>query len=380
MSLNKFFSALLLATPLALFAGHPPSVDHSKADADGPHVYYIGAKIVVKTLERRDTSLFLKTRTYQRKGDILLTCKLPETGDNFSFPLHRDLKVPAFEYDMPARMLVLSDIEGNFKGFKMMLQGAKVVDDKFNWIYGKGHLVLLGDYFDRGLNVTECLWLAYKLEAEAEAAGGKVHFIMGNHEVLNLSGVTQYVRNKYMENAKLYGDEYPSWFSDDTELGRWLRSKNAVEKIGDYVFCHGGISPEMASSGISLKEINRIGRKFYGMPYELIEEPSALTVFDGQTGIYWYRGAARNKLSDREVDLILRYAGAKHMVVAHTLVPEVSALYDGRVICVDLYHDENVRRGFMKTLFMEDGITYSLDHKGEKTTVFSVAATKSSSD
>jgi hypothetical protein len=66
-----------------------------------------------------------------------------------------------------------------------------------------GSLILTGDFFDRGLRVTECLWLMYKLEGEALAAGGRVHFLLGNHEVMNLSGDHTYVRSKYVEGARL---------------------------------------------------------------------------------------------------------------------------------------------------------------------------------
>ncbi len=45
-----------------------------------------------------------------------------------------------------------------------------------------------GDMFDRGDQVTECLWLVYALEETAKAAGGYVHFILGNHELMNLQG------------------------------------------------------------------------------------------------------------------------------------------------------------------------------------------------
>ena len=254
-----------------------------------------------------------------------------------------------------------------------MLVGAKVMNAKFEWTFGKGHLVLVGDFFDRGLYVTECLWLLYKLEAEAEAEGGKVHFILGNHEILNLQGNSTYVRRKYLENAELIGEEYKRWYDQSSELGRWLRSKNAVEKIGDYVFCHGGISPELARTQLGLAEINRISRLNLGKPNDAMIGEDAKSIFDIKTGIFWYRGAAKNLLSKQEITTILQFAGAKRMVIGHTLQPDLTALYGGRVICIDLYHEENMRMGFVKTLWLEEGYCYSLNSKGEKSSVFSIA-------
>ena len=36
------------------------------------------------------------------------------------------------------------------------------MDEKYQWIFGKGHLVICGDLFDRGNDVAAELWLIYK--------------------------------------------------------------------------------------------------------------------------------------------------------------------------------------------------------------------------
>jgi hypothetical protein len=374
MLLKHLLAFAPLALSLSLFAANDPEpTDDSRAGIDGPHVFYRGTKIVVKSVEKRDTGMAAATQVFENKTAVTLTCNVPETGDRFSFPLHNIAPEQPSTYHAASRLLALSDIEGNFKGLKMMLQGAAIVDENLNWTFGDGHLVLLGDYFDRGLNVTECLWLLYKLEAEAEAVGGKVHFIIGNHEVLNLQGNTLYVRKKYLENARLIGEEYRRWYDANSELGRWLRSKNAVERIGDYVFCHGGISPALVRTGMSLDEINRVSRQNLGKLPDTSGQSHVRAVFDMKTGIFWYRDAAKNMLSIDEVKDILAFAGAKRMVVGHTLQPDLVALYGGRVLCIDLYHEENIRQGFMKTLWMEDGYCYALDSRGGKSSVFSIA-------
>jgi hypothetical protein len=356
--------------PAALRASDP--VDPLKAGTDGPHVFYRNGQIIVKSIERRDTGMYARTVTYTDPSLVLLTCNIPEKDDQFSFLLQDSLKVQPDDYQMPEKMIVLSDIEGDFQAFKTMLMGAKVINRDFNWAFGKGHLVLVGDYFDRGMNVTECLWLVYKLETEAAKAGGKVHFILGNHEILNLQGNMEYVRNKYMANATLMGEAYPLWFDQNSELGRWLRTKNAVERIGDYVFCHGGISPQLARTNMTLHDINRIARQYIGRPQESIPAGNPRAIYDVQTGIFWCRTVAKNQLTMAEIDDILRFAGAKRMVIGHTLVPDLTAQYGGRVICIDLYHEENLRRGFMKTLLIEDGFCYGINSRGDKTSVFTV--------
>lgn len=349
-----------------------PTADPSVAGSDGPHIFYQGNKILMKSVVMADSVATLHKQVARFKWELHPTCIVAETRDTFSFKLHDSLETPPSVYPLPERMLVLSDIEGDFKALKMMLLGAGVMDRNFNWTFGQGHLVLLGDYFDRGLSVTECLWLCYKLEGEAAAAGGRVHFILGNHEVMNLSGDQRYVRNKYFENADLIGEPYNTWYSADTELGRWLRSKNAIEQIGDYGFCHAGLSSNLASTRMNLSDINRIARRYYGVPEPKISNPDAAAIFSSLTGVFWYREMAKNKLSTSEVNDILNRYGLKRLVVGHTLQSDVNTLYHGKLICVDLYHEENVREGFVKTLLVENGIPYSLDSRGEQMSVIVV--------
>jgi hypothetical protein len=371
--LLRLLPFLFLGIPLTLLASNGEPYDASRADTDGPHVFYRGDKILVKYVLRRDTTVLSKTLEFTDKKAISLTCQIPKLSNSFSFILKDELQTEACYYPAAERMMVLSDIEGDFKAFKTILQGGGVIDESFNWNFGNGHLVLLGDFFDRGLQVTECLWLIYKLETEAEAAGGKVHFILGNHEIMNLQGNSTYVRRKYLENALLMGDDYKTFYDRNSELGRWLRTKNAVEKIGDYVFCHGGISPELAQTQLSLTEINKIARQHLGKPQDEILSESAKSIFDLQTGIFWYRAAAKNLISEAEITYVLKYADARRMVIGHTLQPDLTALYNGRVICIDLYHEENLREGFMKTLWIEDGFCYVINHLGEKSSLFSIS-------
>ncbi len=361
----------LLALPFALgaVAETVDLLDTSRAGTDGPHVFYRGDKVVVKYVVMRDTGAKAITQIFPKKETVGLTCMVPETKDKFSFSIRDSLPTSPAVYPASKRLLALSDIEGNFEAMKLMLQSAGVMDTEFNWSFGDGDLVLVGDFFDRGLNVTECLWLLYKLDGEAERAGGKLHFILGNHEIMNLQGNTKYMRNKYAENAKLMQMDYKYWYDHNSELGRWLRSKNAIERIGDYVFCHGGISLDMARMGLSFEEINRHVRENIGLSEPEISNPEAKLIFDTKVGVFWYRGLAKSMMSAAEVDTIMQYLGAQKIVLGHTLQQDIVAYYDGRVICIDLYHEETLRQGFVKALWVENGKGYGLSSKGEKSSI-----------
>ena len=138
-------------------------------------------------------------------------------------------------------VLVSSDIEGNYEAFVSLLQGNGVIDSDKNWMYNDNHLVLIGDMLDRGDEVLQVLWLIYKLEAEAENHGGGVHYLLGNHEQMNLRSKhavqnTSYVHPDYMRYASALGIPYQDWFSSNAELGRWLRSKNTILAIDRILF------------------------------------------------------------------------------------------------------------------------------------------------
>jgi hypothetical protein len=330
--------------------------------SDGPIVIYENGKIISYGIvpDRNSFKCYKQQITAKDK----LHCYVDETKQKFSFNLKDTIKTEKSSYDLPEKMFMASDIEGNFKGFQMILIGAGVINSDLNWTFGKGHFVFVGDLFDRSLNPTECLWFVYKLEDEAEKQGGKVHFILGNHEVMNLRNDYRYVRQKSLINADSLKLEYSKWYTLNTELGRWIRSKNCIEKIGDIIFVHGGISKDFPSKEFSLDEINSNFRK--SLDADLTKEEARNDVYIGKNSPIWYRGIAEGKAEQSDVDYVLDAFGAKKMVIGHTIFDSITYLYDKKVIAIDLEHKINTDNGFMKTLLFENNEFYVIDDKGIK--------------
>ena len=320
-------------------------------ETDGPYVFYRNDEIIVKTIEEDGP----QTYTYDDSDSVELICRFPNYADSFYVELQPELLVEESEYPLPEKFLAVSDIEGNLEAFVMLLQDTDVIDEEYNWIFGDGHLIFNGDMFDRGTNVTECLWLLYKLEYEAEAVGGKIHFVMGNHDIMNLIYDFRYVNAKYIENAGLMGETLESVYASDTELGRWLRTKNLIEKVGPIVFVHGGISPSVANLNLSLDDMNFWGR--YRMDEECSYNECLLINGGSDYGLYWYRGMADMDLTQQQVDNILSQdnINAQKVVIGHSVFDEITLLYEARVIGIDLDHEENFNNGFMEALYYEAG-------------------------
>ncbi len=311
--------------------------------------------------------------------------------DSFHFYLKDTYRTEADTYKMPEKLVVISDIEGNFNAFYSFLLMNGVIDKNYNWTFGNGHLVLNGDFVDRGTDVTQVLWLIYMLEEKAEASGGKVHYIIGNHEVMNLYGDNSYADPKYVAVAKQISGKQ-NWdeagrhlFSAESELGKWLRSKNVVEKIGDYIFVHAGIKTKLIEENLTIPEINSIARKYYGLrTKELALDQKEHLVLNSFDSPYWDRSYAMNLLiagvfafndpynasyhetTQDEAEQILKFYDASKKVIGHNVVSDISADYDGKIIKVDVKHGHEKFSGNTKGLLVENGIEYKVDDLGKK--------------
>lgn len=284
-----------------------------------------------------------------------------------TFSLQKQISVPPAYYPAPSKMLILSDIEGNFAAFRKLLQINQVIDEHFNWTFGSGHLVLAGDMFDRGDQVTECLWLIYSLEEKAKAAGGWVHFILGNHEIMNLSGNDRYMAEKYKNNYALLGKTLLQVYGEDSELGRWLRTKNVVEKIGSSLFCHGGISREINKLSVTLEDINRLARPYYGEHKKDYGNEKVNTIMSSSKGPFWYRGYYQNRPAESIIDSTLQKFNVNHIITGHTIIADtVSTFWGGKVINTDTHH----AAGKSEALLIEQNCYYRVSSTGDKILLF----------
>lgn len=294
----------------------------------------------------------------------------------FHFKLKSDYGVSGAIYPMPKKLVALSDIEGKFTAFSGFLAANGIIDKNHDWIFGDGHLVLLGDFVDRGKNVIAVLWLIYKLEYQARAKGGQVHFILGNHEVLNFQGDHRYNHPKYIKMAQAISgstnkrNAVAYMYSNRSELGKWLATKNVIEKIGDYLFVHAGLSPEILGHSLSIDEINhRVRSRFHSQ----VQEKDATTdfLYSGK-GPMWYRGLVMArpgypKIMIPELDTLLSYYRSRSIVTGHTVVKDISTGFGGRVIRIDTPHGYDKNTGRTKGILIENGSLFAIDDLANRT-------------
>jgi hypothetical protein len=344
---------------------HTQAHPSDTAPIDGPYVLYRNDSVFVNYIQETAGVKSVKKDSMlsSAKNSIPLVVNTDIPGKTFKVQLKSKLTNEKPETKGVSRMLVISDIEGNFGAFRKLLRGNGVIDDSFNWTFGKDHLVLVGDFVDRGTMVTEVLWLIYSLEEKAKAAGGYVHYILGNHEIMNMSNDLGYVNERYIKHAEMMNHPYMELFGPSTEIGRWLATKNVVERVGNILFTHGGISSYMNLLGMSLKELNEITRPFYtDTTYKYSDE--RLNIIYSDFGPFWYRNYYKSpRASMEQIDSTLNIYNVRHISTGHTIISdEIRSVYGGKVFDTDVHH----AGGHSEALLIENGKFWRVNAAGEK--------------
>ena len=223
------------------------------------------------------------------------------------------LSLPAaaspWQFDGVERIVAVADIHGAYEPMVATLQNAGVVDADRTWSGGETHLVIVGDILDRGPDSRDAMDLLMQLEDQAEAVGGKVHVLIGNHEAMNLVGDLRYVareefaafaeeetteeRERWLnayagrkselgeasDELRIEFDErFPPGFfghrrafAADGEYGSWLLTKPIVVVINGTAFVHGGLSPMIATIGL-----DGVNRELHGEMIEYVQKLEVL--------------------------------------------------------------------------------------------------------
>ena len=330
---------------------------------EGPHVRWLSddraemiylthdgssnkTSIVKKIINRRDLPPFIGSNT-----------------DENQYRLNQNQNV--FEVN---KILAVGDLHGEYDSFTKLLLNAGVIDGQLNWAWDDGHVVICGDVFDRGSKVTECLWLIYKLQQQAKRVGGAVHLILGNHEITHLLNMGRGdLADKYTILFYNAGLDYVDFFTKEYELGRWLRTRPLVVKLGGRLFVHGGIPVEALANELNIEKINACA---YTVLHDeafrpenadrLVRLSFTCTEYRG----YFDRGGDYLKSLEGKMDEILYFYGVEHIIVGHTTVEEITLLKGGSVVAIDVPFGTSQFRE--QALLIENDTLYKIYIDGHK--------------
>src|SRR3546814_19993294 len=78
----------------------------------------------------------------------------------------------------------------------------------------------------------------------------------------------------------------------DTMIGEWLRQQPVALKLGSVLFVHGGISPQVARTGLTVDQLNAAMQDYWHDNAPHPPSPGLDTVL-GHAGVTPYRGRVR---------------------------------------------------------------------------------------
>ncbi len=312
-----------------------PGVYPNKDITDGPFVFDNGNWHTVKWIEKNST-VIEKTMNEENSASF-------EADFGFSFDLVNAFLNDPFQIDYVQEfsnvknLVAISDIHGQYEIFISLLRSNNVIDEYNNWSFGQGHLVVNGDVFDRGKRVTEILWMLFKLEYQAKQAGGKLHYLLGNHEVMVLNNDLRYVDSKYLSTAEKLGTSYNELYSKRMVIGQWLRTKPVIVKINDMIFNHAGISPDFVDQNLNPEMVNRLFlENIIDADSRTIDKDPLLDFLAGSDGPVWYRGYFEDDgFSVVKLNSILEHLNSHYIIVGHTSMEGIKFYYNGKIIAID---------------------------------------------
>lgn len=274
------------------------------------------------------------------------------------------------------RIIAIGDIHGDYKLAVNSLKIAKLINDDLEWIAEPADTIVIqvGDQIDR-CRMTEIGKCAEEgtthddedsdlkimkfytdMHAKAKKKGGAVYSLLGNHEIMNVQGNTQYV--SYL-GLKGYKEGRAQAFKQGGEIAKFMAcTRNTVMIIGSNLFVHAAIMPELLKKhGSDLSKINSIVRKWL---LGKITGPDVNEILNSvEISPFWPRilGDIYPKGGDCDKylnPLFETFTGLTNMIIGHT--PQfftnkhgINAICDNRVYHIDVgasdafYHwDKNV--------------------------------------
>lgn len=146
---------------------------------------------------------------------------------------------------------MVSDVHGHREDLRAGLAAEGLVDSLGRWRGGDAQLWFLGDLTDRGPDGIGVIDMVMSLQRQAP---GRVHALMGNHEILAL-GMKRFPQSRFAGSWVINGGLYSDQDALTPEHLDWLGALPVLAKVGDYLFMHADTTAYL-SWGESVDDIN----------------------------------------------------------------------------------------------------------------------------
>lgn len=265
------------------------------------------------------------------------------------------------------------DVHGAYRELTQLLTEQNIIDQYGSWRAGELQLVSLGDLLDRGDDGRQVLELLMRVQPQAREAGGRLHVVLGNHEIMNLTGELDYVSagdhahfsseesahervaafDRMRKAGRFSGDSetdaraqfeetFPPGFfarmdafAPDGKFGKWLLAQTIVLQLGDTLFVHGGLPPVLAQTSAAalsrrlIEEVGAYSRAWHAaMAAGLVDPDTPLTE----------RVALAKRRASTEHQTLIDALSKYEQSVAYGV--DGPAWYRGQALCHPAYEDD----------------------------------------
>ncbi|KAI9593293.1 hypothetical protein BDF19DRAFT_387653 [Syncephalis fuscata] len=212
------------------------------------------------------------------------------------------------------RVFALGDLRGDMDNALAILREAKIIDNEGDWSGGSN----TGNVIGNGPNSDDLLRFFARLVKQANEKGGRVIQLLGDQEIMRLIN-----RKNYIDDPS--EPRHIVSFSDNTsieigEIEKRLYSLPIVQRVGDTVFTHGGLTPFFA-----LKDIKATNDEAkYAISSIMIrnqQDEIIASIFGGDGPVMYqlYANYTKEKQLCSQLKQALKILNAKRMVSGYSI-------------------------------------------------------------
>lgn len=254
-------------------------------------------------------------------------------------------EIVAARFTSNGRVVAIGDVHGDFAAMQAALRLGGIIDDEGAWAGGDATFVQTGDLLDRGDDERQIIDFLEVLTAQAEAAGGRVVSLNGNHEVMNVAGDLRYVTPggfrdfedvdgldltiPVLERLPPGARARAAAFLPGGPYAKLLAKKKIIAVVDDTIFVHGGVLEHHATYGVDA--INRESEAW------MLGERDVPMMLQGEDSPIWTRVFSHGEADCAALQRALDATGTRRMVVGHTVQPSgITSACDGKVWRIDV--------------------------------------------
>ena len=244
------------------------------------------------------------------------------------------------------KLYVIGDVHGDYDRLHLLLNKHNLISFDSKWIGDDSTLVLIGDLTDRGDKGIEVIELVMSLEKQAQAKGGNVVSLCGNHDAIFIAQASQFrgdLADRYCYELFEYNGGFfkeAKFVSENEEMFTWMQKRPLIFKFEENLFQHADSCVFYNSMGNTIDEINEKGFEL------MLSGAGAFDIFYRMTDCrYW--DAVSEQLKTYRIDEYMEKHNVKRIFHGHTrfIGDEPQIYYDGKIINVD----GSLSNGYRKT-------------------------------